>query len=252
MNPNSNTRTDSYGGSLENRSCLLREIISSIHAACGPGFAVSVKLNSEDFQAGGSTEAENLEVLGMLEKERVDLVQISGGSYEAPATFGTHENKQIRESTTKREAYFLGFAEEARKSLKVPLMVTGGFRTRDAMNAAIAWGATDLIGMARPLCLEPELPLRLLTSTDPDCAATKPEIDWRALPKSEATFESFWHTMQIQRMGEGMEPEPGMKPSQAAGVLFRNLSHVRAGDWIGDEVHLVGCFGKVRAQVRND
>ena len=202
---------------------LLRELVSSIRTATGPAFAISVKLNSADFQKGGSTEEDNLAVLAMLEKEDVDLVEVSGGNYESPATFGHMEQQVVRASTKEREAYFLGFAERARKSLKIPLMVTGGFRTRSTMNAAIAAGSTDLIGMARPLCLEPELPLKLCSSVDPDCAAETPAINWRTVPKDQAAFESFWHTMQIHRMADGMDPDGTIGPSKAAAFLLRNI-----------------------------
>lgn len=222
LNPKANKRTDNYGGSLENRMRLLQEIVQGIRQACGPQFAISVKLNSSDFQKGGSTEDDNLIVLAMLEKEGVDLVEVSGGNYESPAMVGATES-QVRESTKKREAYFLEFAEKARKSLKIPLMVTGGFRTRSSMNEAIAEGHTDLIGLARPLALEPELPHKLVTSTDPNVAALIPPINWRVIPKDQGAFESFWHTMQMQRMADGLDPDPTIKPTAAFGFVVRNV-----------------------------
>lgn len=219
LNPKVNRRTDAYGGAIQNRMRLLREIVSEIRQACGPNFAVSVKLNSSDFQKGGSTEDDNLEVLAMLENEAVDFVEISGGSYESPAMMGVLP----RESTVKREAYFLEFAEKARKNLKIPLMVTGGFRTRAAMNDALASGACDLIGIGRPLCLHPSLPNELCTSVDPNYAVPTPIIDWNLVKPSERMFESIWHTMQIQRMSDGLDPDPTLKPGSAQGQIVRNL-----------------------------
>ncbi|KAI9019725.1 NADH:flavin oxidoreductase/NADH oxidase [Hyaloraphidium curvatum] len=216
LNPKVNVgRSDQYGGSLENRMRLLREIVRGIRAACGPSFCVSCKLNSADFQRGGSTEEDNIEVLKMLEEEGADFVEVSGGSYESPAMVGIN----VRESTKKREAYFLEFAEKARKAVKIPLMVTGGFRTRAAMDEAIASGACDLIGLARPLCLHPELPKLLISSAG--SAAPPPPIDWNAVQGTERSFESYWHTLQIQRMADGQDPDPAMKPGAAGGFMFR-------------------------------
>jgi 2,4-dienoyl-CoA reductase-like NADH-dependent reductase (Old Yellow Enzyme family) len=61
----------------------------------------------------------------------IDLIEISGGTYEAPAMSGAF--RQAAEGqTAAREAYFLEFAEKVRAAVQVPLMVTGGFRTAEA------------------------------------------------------------------------------------------------------------------------
>ncbi|TPX36161.1 hypothetical protein SmJEL517_g01655 [Synchytrium microbalum] len=203
MNPLVNVgRTDQYGGTLENRMRLLKEIVAGIRNACGSKFIISVKLNSSDFQAGGATEDDNLAVLKMLEAEKADFVEVSGGSYESPAMMGIG----VRESTVKREAYFLDFAEKARKATKIPLMVTGGFRSRSGMAGALRAGATDFIGIGRPLCLHPEMPNALISPTDSsDWKVPESEIDW-----SKTAGESFWHSGQIIRMAAGLEPDPKM------------------------------------------
>src|SRR5205085_3252491 len=112
----------------------------------GAGFPVGIKLNSADFQRGGFTEDESLDTIRALVEAGIDLVEISGGTYETPAMTGI-----MKDSTRAREAYFLEFAEKARASVKVPLMLTGGFRTLNGMAQAISSGAVDLVGLARPL-----------------------------------------------------------------------------------------------------
>ncbi|KXS15032.1 FMN-linked oxidoreductase [Gonapodya prolifera JEL478] len=208
LNPGVNVgRTDGYGGSLENRMRLLKEVVEGVREACGPRFVVSVKLNSSDFQKSGATEQDSIRVLEMLEASTCDFVEVSGGSYEAPAMVGIVR----RESTRKREAYFLDFAAEARKTVKrMPLMITGGFRTRSAMADAIRAGEADIIGMARPLCLHPEFSTVLLSDPSPTLAFPVPKIDWhhlRATNPNVGNVESFWHTGQIQRMADGMDPD---------------------------------------------
>ena len=167
LNPRANQRDDEWGGSLENRARALLRTVEAVRAAVPSSFAVAVKLNSADFQRGGLTEEDSAQVAGWLAERGVDLLEVSGGSYEQPAMMdmegleARHEASKA-ESTRRREAYFLRFAEHLRAKTTLPLMVTGGFRTRAGMDEALASGATDLIGLARPLCVEPDLPVRLL------------------------------------------------------------------------------------------
>ncbi len=167
LNPLVNRRDDEWGGSLENRAKLLMRVIKEVRAQVGSGFPVSVKLNSSDFQKGGFSPAECLQVARWLNDAGVDLLEISGGSYEQPAMMDlegmdARYEETKRESTRAREAYFLTYAEEIRNVARMPLMVTGGFRTREGMEAAISSGACDVIGIARPLCVDPDVPKKLL------------------------------------------------------------------------------------------
>lgn len=151
LSPITNKRNDQWGGSLENRSRLLRSIIKNIRHYVGPNFPISVKLNSADFQRGGFTEEESLEVVQMLDQLGIDLLEISGGTYERLAFFEMNdEQSELRESTQKREAYFIDFAQRIRTISKLPLMVTGGFRTRAFCEQVLNSGEVDFIGMARP------------------------------------------------------------------------------------------------------
>lgn len=168
LSPLVNQRDDEWGGSLENRARFLLQIVEAVRAQVGSGFTVAVKLNSSDFQKGGFVPGESIQVARWLEAAGVDLIEVSGGSYEQPTMMDmdgleARYEEQKRESTRAREAYFLEYAEEMRAAVKTPLMVTGGFRARAGMEAAMASGACDLIGIARPMCLAPDLPARLLS-----------------------------------------------------------------------------------------
>lgn len=167
LSPLSNRRTDDYGGSLENRARLLLEVIAAIRAATGPAFPISVKLNSADFQKGGFAFEDSLTVAGRLEAAGVDLIEISGGSYEQPKLLGIEGMEEaapqnVAPSTLAREAYFVDFALAMQARMSVPLMVTGGFRTRAAMEQALERGAADVIGLGRPMCLTTDAPEQLL------------------------------------------------------------------------------------------
>jgi 2,4-dienoyl-CoA reductase-like NADH-dependent reductase (Old Yellow Enzyme family) len=162
LSPRSNLRTDQWGGSLENRARFLMETVAKVRGAVGADFPVSVKLNSADFQRGGFDFDDSLTVARWLEAAGVDLLEISGGSYEQPKMMDmegleTAEQPNVAASTAQREAYFVDFAKAMKAELKtMPLMVTGGFRTRAAMEHAIDTGAADIVGIGRPLCADPD------------------------------------------------------------------------------------------------
>ncbi|NNC55806.1 MAG: NADH:flavin oxidoreductase/NADH oxidase family protein, partial [Pseudomonadales bacterium] len=153
LSPRTNLRNDHYGGSLENRARFLLEIVASVRSEVGSGFPVSVKLNSADFQRGGFNFDESLQVAKWLQDASVDLLEVSGGTYEQPKLMGTEgieavePQRRVAASTLAREAYFVDFAKAMREQLSMPLMVTGGFRSRDAMQQALQAGAADLIGL---------------------------------------------------------------------------------------------------------
>jgi 2,4-dienoyl-CoA reductase-like NADH-dependent reductase (Old Yellow Enzyme family) len=167
LSPRSNQRTDQYGGELPNRARALLETVASVRAAVGAGFPVAVKLNSADFQKGGFAFEDSLQVAQWLEQAGVDLIEISGGTYEQPKLLGTEgleeeEKQNVPESTLMREAYFVDFALAMREKVSIPLMVTGGFRRREAMEQAITSGGAEVVGLGRPMCLVTDAPAGLL------------------------------------------------------------------------------------------
>ncbi|MFQ3232243.1 MAG: 2,4-dienoyl-CoA reductase-like NADH-dependent reductase (Old Yellow Enzyme family) [Polaribacter sp.] len=166
LSPRSNQRIDVYGGDLANRARALLEVVASVRAAVGPDFPVAVKLNSADFQKGGFAFEESLQVAQWLQEASIDLIEISGGTYEQPKLLGLagmeeEEKQNVAQSTMMREAYFVDFAVAMRKKVTVPLMVTGGFRQRTAMEQALESGAADLIGLGRPMCVMTDAPNQL-------------------------------------------------------------------------------------------
>lgn len=203
LSPHHNKRTDDWGGSAEKRMRFVVEVYQAIRAATSKDFCVGIKLNSADFQRGGFTEEESLAVIEKLTELGVDLVEISGGSYENPAMAKGSDGAKA--STVAREAYFLEFAEKVRAKVEVPLMVTGGFRTSEGMAGAVADGATDLVGIARPLVVEPDLAARVLAG-ESVVSAVKPIRTGIKLVDDLALMEVSWYTRQLGRMGKGKAP----------------------------------------------
>ncbi|MBU2873793.1 NADH:flavin oxidoreductase/NADH oxidase family protein [Marinobacter salexigens] len=209
LSPHHNQRTDEWGGSAEKRMKFVLEVYRAIRASTNPDFCVGIKLNSADFQRGGFTEDESLAVIDALASEGIDLVEVSGGNYESPAMAkGTGKGKGsggVKQSTLAREAYFLEFAEKVRKRVDVPLMVTGGFRTSEGMARAIASGATDLVGLARPLVVEPDLPNRIM-SGEAFTSLVRPIKTGIKAIDNMALMEVSWYARQLGRMGNGKPP----------------------------------------------
>lgn len=218
LSPLTNKRQDQWGGSIENRSRFLLEVYKAVRTATSKDFLVTVKLNSADFQRGGITEEEVIYVFKAIDEEGIDLIEISGGSYEAPAMAGVKADKR-KQSTIAREAYFLDFAESIRKQVKCALMVTGGFRTAKGMNDALASGACDFIGLARPLAVETDLAHKLIAGQDVKYAV-KPIKTGIPMVDKMAIMEIIWYAAQFKAIGEGRAPNPKLSPLK---VFFKYL-----------------------------
>ncbi|MFM9865852.1 MAG: NADH:flavin oxidoreductase/NADH oxidase family protein [Micropepsaceae bacterium] len=223
LSPRVNQRTDELGGPLENRARLLLEVIKAVRARAGADFAVSVKLNSADFQKGGFTNEECLRVVAWLNDAGVDLLEISGGTYEQPKMAGMEGlepvyTENVRASTRAREAYFIDYAAAIAKVAKMPLMVTGGFRTRSGMDEALASGAAQVVGVGRPLCGDPLSVKRLMTGEIASLPAYEktlrvgpgffgPQSPLTLLKVINGAGAQGWYCLQLLRMGEGLEPD---------------------------------------------
>lgn len=226
LSPHHNCRDDAWGGSDDKRMRFAVEVYRSIRAAVGSAFPVSIKLNSADFQRGGFSEEQSLDVVSRLSELGMDLIEISGGTYEAPAMSGSAPKKA---STASREAYFLDFADKARQRTTVPLSVTGGFRSRAGIDAALASGSLDVVGLARSLALEPDFPERLLHDASA-CSLVTPLHTGIGLVDRAGLMEVAWYSRQLHRMGRGLAPKPkenlklalaAILASQATNSLFR-------------------------------
>lgn len=151
MSPTTNKRTDQYGGSIENRGRLIFEITDTIRARVPTTFSLGIKVNSVEFQDGGFTTEDAKIFCTQLEQRGFDYVELSGGTYQAPAI------SHVRDSTKKREAYFLDFAEMIIPELKkTKVYVTGGLRTVNALESVHG------VGLARPAAHEIDFPRRVL------------------------------------------------------------------------------------------
>lgn len=225
LSPKINQRQDQWGGSLENRARIIRRIIVGVREVVGADFPIGVKLNSADFQKGGFSLEDCITVASWLGEDGVDLLEISGGTYEQLSLIGV-EPTDIRESTRKREAYFIEYAEKIKQSAKIPVMITGGFRSRDVMERAIESGEVDIIGLARPLCTDPNCSAKLIQQSidSVDCYEDKLVLGngfWgnnssSNLIKAVNSFGQVgFYYWQIIRLSKGLSPEPNLRTFRA-------------------------------------
>ncbi|MBH0040486.1 NADH:flavin oxidoreductase/NADH oxidase family protein [Pseudoalteromonas sp. SWN166] len=195
LSPLTNKRDDKWGGNLQNRTRLLLEITRSIKAACSSTFSVSVKLNSADFQRGGFEPSDAQVVVDLLNELNVDFVELSGGSYEAPAMQG----KTSDERTLAREAYFLEFAKVISQRSSIPIMTTGGISRLSIANTVIDSGVA-LVGVATALAYQPNLVNKW--QNEPLQLAVLPSVTWQ--DKTLAGLATMALVKrQIRRVGQG-------------------------------------------------
>ncbi len=154
LSPFFNRRTDEYGGSLENRSRIVLEVVKAVKEAVGENFAVMVKINSDDFIPGGFGTDEMLLVSKMLENEGVDTIEISGGTIGALMTGNVDGSFS---PASKKGVYYQEAAKRYKEKIKVPLMLVGGIRTFETADDLVKSGIADYISLCRPLIREPDL-----------------------------------------------------------------------------------------------
>ena len=237
LSPRSNQRTDDYGGSLKNRARLLLEIVKRIREEVGDHFPIAVKLNSADFQKGGFAFEESIDVAHWLQEASVDLIEVSGGTYEQPKLLGLEgieqaETQNVAESTLMREAYFVDFALAMQSEVSVPLMVTGGFRSLMVIQDALENGAADLIGLGRPMCVDTDAPNQLFNGVS---ELNRYEKTVRLLPKwaeflNKSSFVrtisgfsvQYWYYAQLLSIGRTGVANHSLSVFSAIKILTRH------------------------------
>jgi len=208
LSPLTNRRSDKWGGKIENRARILIEIVKAVRGKVSPEFCVGVKLNSADFQKGGFEAKDAIAVVRMLNDLPVDLVEISGGSYESPAMHG----KPQKESTRKREAYFIDFARDIQSEATMPIMVTGGIRRRevaeDALTSKGGRGGVAMVGIAQALAFHPDL-VNLWKRSEH--VVTLPDINFKKQGIASAARMGV-AKYQLRRVGKGRAPKKSVWP----------------------------------------
>ncbi|WP_336082517.1 NADH:flavin oxidoreductase/NADH oxidase family protein [Nocardia sp. SSK8] len=226
LSPLTNQRTDRWGGSLDNRARLLLDIVRAVRATVAPTFAVAVKINSADFQRGGFDADDAAHVIALLAPLGVDVVELSGGSYEAPAMTGQAGDERSRA----REAYFLTLAEDLAANSPLPLMLTGGVTRRPVAEEVLA-GGIDLVGMGSALAVDPDLPNQWRHNATAKVTLTPVNIADKAIA-SAASMARI--RRQLRRLGAGRRTRPNLEPKLALAIetALQSLARRRYRTWL--------------------
>ena len=204
LSPLINQRSDQWGGTLENRARILLRTVDAVRATVSRQFCVAVKLNSADFQRGGFAVDDAIAVVQMLNERAVDLIELSGGSYESPAMQGQSSDG----STLAREAYFLAFAEHVQQVARMPLMVTGGVRRPQVAQQVLDSGIA-MVGMATALALQPDLPRRWRSG---ERLAVEPvRVDWKNRTLASVATQAIVKK-QLVRLSQGKPTNVKVSP----------------------------------------
>ncbi|MEM7058881.1 MAG: NADH:flavin oxidoreductase/NADH oxidase family protein [Pseudomonadota bacterium] len=201
LSPLFNHRTDAYGGSVAGRFRIIGEVIDAVRQAVGPAYPVGIKINSTDKLEGGLTRDDALEVVRLLDRSTVDLIDVSGGTYFPGAASSS-------DGASSSGPYFVDFARRAKEVTTIPIMPTGGFETRDQAVQALRDGSADAISLARALVLDPALANAWLSEVggDPEF----PKFD--APPRGGVTA---WYSMRLTALGEDNEDLFDLSPADS-------------------------------------
>lgn len=207
LDPAHNRREDAYGGDLPGRARLLLEIVAGLRAALPRPAAVAVKLD-----ARSGADGELVLLAGMLEQAGADLLEISGGSYESPAMAGV--DAEGRELVTEHESPFWNSAAAVSAATTLPIMLTGGFRTRAEVDLALDSGVCAMVGVGRPLAVRPDLAGRFVRGETDVLDRPAPRLGGPdGLRKlMGAASGTGWHRIQLARTADGRPPLLGVPP----------------------------------------
>lgn len=201
LSPHDNRRTDKYGGSLENRMRFLKEIYLGMREELGKDFTIGIKINSTDFKEDGLTEEDSLKTIIELANLGLDFVEISGGTYERPAMMGAT-------SKSTNQVFFAEYSKKLKQKIEIPVIVTGGIRSINAMNTLLNDNTTDFIGIARPLTIDPNIPNKIKQGTYTIVETTRVSTGVKKLDKIFGSLLGIvYYQVLMQNIAKGKEPK---------------------------------------------
>ncbi|MCY4271266.1 MAG: FAD-dependent oxidoreductase [bacterium] len=148
LSPATNLRDDRYGGSLENRTRFLREVLAAVRAETSPGFPVGVRISADD-QIEGGIRPEEAAAIAKLVEPHIDFLDVSLSSY-----WRFH---RLLSTLDEGLGYEVPTSEVVTKAVEVPTIVTGRITTLDHAEHLIKSGAADLVSIVRGMIADPEL-----------------------------------------------------------------------------------------------
>lgn len=230
LSPAENRRQDAYGGSPENRARLLLRVIEAVRGAVGYDYAVAVKLNATDFMRGGLDAEEALSIIERCDAAGVDCVEISGGTYRKLYLAFEYPGAELAKRLAEAPAMFAAFAKRIPATRRLRVLLTGGITSQRAMAAILADADADLIGMARPFCVDPDLYRKLAADDEIDLSLPLVRLgrgpfgpkSWsKGIRRLNALAAQSWYSEQIPRLAAGLAPDFTMSGFNALKNLTR-------------------------------
>jgi len=158
LSPRTNRREDRYGGSPERRAAIIREIVERARRLVGPDYPILIKMNGNDHGTGDEAAEGFAVIAGLVERAGVDAIEVSG---QFPC--------RVDIDSSDEEAYFHEFT--GLLDVEVPVILTGGNRSLSHIASVLAEERIDMVGVARPVIREPDLPDRWRSGEADDTAA---------------------------------------------------------------------------------
>ena len=153
ISPYTNQRNDKWGGSVENRTRIIVDIIRRARELVGGDLPIMAKMNATDgFGDRGLDAPECVDVAAALESAGVCAIEVSGGIFEAGEVMSRPGINSPEE-----EAYFREYARMIKQGVGIPVMLVGGLRSMGVMEQMLASGCADMVSLCRPLIREPDL-----------------------------------------------------------------------------------------------
>ncbi|WP_028468670.1 NADH:flavin oxidoreductase/NADH oxidase family protein [Neptunomonas japonica] len=215
LSPLFNHRNDQYGGSIEARCRIIVEVIDKVRRAVGTSFPIGIKINSTDQLEGGLTQDDALEAIRILNQTSIDLIELSGGTYFPGAKSSS--------DSSGAGPYFVDFSKKAQQVTSIPIVVTGGFKTRTQAMDSLISGAVDMVGIARAMVLNPSLANDWLTNTGADPVFPR----FETAPSGGITA---WYTMRLTALGNDAESSFALCLPSAI-RLYEERDELRCHKW---------------------
>lgn len=149
ISPAVNHRNDEYGGTPENRARILMDILKGVREAA-PSLHITIKINSSDFTRGGLETDDCVAICKLLDEAGIDSIEVSGNDTSVGG-IRAHKN----------EGYFVPAAAKVAEAVRCPVIVVGGLRCLDTMEAVLNGTKIQFISLSRPLLREPDLPQKM-------------------------------------------------------------------------------------------
>jgi len=221
LSPLFNQRTDQYGGSINDRSKVIVDIITAMRLAVGSSFAIGIKINATDMLEGGFSERDALTLIEILDSSSLDLIDISGGTYFPGAKSSSDGHSA--------GPYFSDFAKKAKSKTNIPIMLTGGFKTSTQAINALTASAADVIGVARGMVVEPAIANHWLQRTSLEESFT--EILFPRFESPAPGAITAWYSMRLSAIASDNDTDFLLTLSDAL-IAYEERDNQRGITWL--------------------